>query len=134
MKLTIIPSDGTIVKDGSGYSGLDFSGAGVPSYVHALQWRGQGGWIECTDMTNAPLTALPDWAEAALAIWQDADDAANAPPPDPTPEEITAMRIAELKYFLRETDYVALPDYDKEKPDVLAQRAAWRSELRELEN
>jgi hypothetical protein len=42
-------------------------------------------------------------------------------------------RIAELKQLLRDTDYVALPDYDKEKPDVLAQRAAWRAELRELE-
>jgi hypothetical protein len=42
-------------------------------------------------------------------------------------------RIAELKQLLRETDFVALPDYDKDKPDVLAQRQAWRDELRELE-
>lgn len=42
-------------------------------------------------------------------------------------------RIAELKQLLRDTDYVALADYDKDKPDVLAQRAAWRAELRELE-
>jgi len=42
-------------------------------------------------------------------------------------------RIAELKQLLRDTDFVALPDYDKDKPDVLAQRQAWRSEIRELE-
>ena len=42
-------------------------------------------------------------------------------------------RIAELKQLLRDTDFVALPDYDKDKPDVLAQRQAWRDELRELE-
>jgi hypothetical protein len=42
-------------------------------------------------------------------------------------------RIAELKQLLRDTDFVALPDYDKDKPDVLAQRQAWRTELRELE-
>lgn len=60
-----------------------------------------------------------------------------------TPEEIAACeaaaqadtisdRIAELKQLLASTDYVALPDYDKSKPDVLAQRQAWREELRAL--
>ena len=44
-----------------------------------------------------------------------------------------AERIAELKQLLAETDFVALSDYDKDKPDVLAQRQAWRVELRELE-
>jgi hypothetical protein len=42
-------------------------------------------------------------------------------------------RIAELKQFLRDTDYVALSDYDEDKPKVLAQRQAWRDEIRELE-
>ena len=41
-------------------------------------------------------------------------------------------RIAELKQLLADTDYVALADYDKDKTDVLAQRAAWRTELRGL--
>jgi hypothetical protein len=44
-----------------------------------------------------------------------------------------ATRIAELKQLLAETDYVALADYDKSKPEVLAQRQAWRDEIRELE-
>jgi hypothetical protein len=43
------------------------------------------------------------------------------------------QRNAELKQLLAGTDYVALSDYDKDKPDVLAQRQAWREELRELE-
>jgi hypothetical protein len=42
-------------------------------------------------------------------------------------------RILELQQLLRDTDYVALSDYDKDKPDVLAQRQAWREELRGLE-
>jgi hypothetical protein len=42
-------------------------------------------------------------------------------------------RILELQQLLRDTDYVALSDYDKDKPDVLAQRQAWRAEIRELE-
>jgi hypothetical protein len=41
-------------------------------------------------------------------------------------------RIAELKQFLRDTDYVALSDYDKDKSEIVAQRQAARNELREL--
>ena len=43
-----------------------------------------------------------------------------------------AARIVELKQLLASTDYVALADYDKSKPEVLAQRQAWREELRAL--
>jgi hypothetical protein len=58
-----------------------------------------------------------------------------------TPEQIAAeaaeaareKRIAELKKYLRETDYVTLPDYGKDKPDIIAQRQAARDEIRELE-
>lgn len=42
--------------------------------------------------------------------------------------------IAEIKQLLRDTDYIALSDYDKDKPDVLAQRQLWRDELRALED
>ncbi len=41
-------------------------------------------------------------------------------------------RIAELKRNLAETDYVTLSDYDKDKTEVLADRQAWRDELRQL--
>ena len=133
MKFTIIPVDRTAAKDGIGYLDLDLSEAGIPETVHALQWQGAAGVVEYTDMTNEEIATLPEWAERVLAIWQAADDAANAPPPDPAPEELTAARIAELKQLLAETDYVALADYDKDKPEVLAQRQAWRDEIRELE-
>lgn len=42
-------------------------------------------------------------------------------------------RVAELKRKLAETDYVALTDYDKDQPELKAQRQAWREEIRELE-
>ena len=51
-------------------------------------------------------------------------------------EKLNRKRIArvnELKRNLAETDYVTLPDYDKEKPEVVEQRAEWRAEVRELE-
>jgi hypothetical protein len=47
--------------------------------------------------------------------------------------KINAARIAELKQLLRDSDYVVLPDYDKDKADVIAQRQAWRDEIRSLE-
>ena len=42
-------------------------------------------------------------------------------------------RIAELKDKLKDTDYVTLSDYDKDKPEILADRQAWRDEIRQLE-
>jgi hypothetical protein len=50
----------------------------------------------------------------------------------PTAEQIAQARIFELRQLLRDTDYVALPDYDKDKPEILTQRQAWRVELRGL--
>lgn len=43
-------------------------------------------------------------------------------------------RIEKLKSKLLETDYITLPDYDKDKPDVIEQRQQWREEIRALEN
>lgn len=43
------------------------------------------------------------------------------------------QRIAELKQKLSETDYVTLPDYDQDKPQVIASRQEWRKEIRSLE-
>jgi len=70
--------------------------------------------------------------------WMDAS-------PKPSDEELTAQyaaaqakeeaakEISELKRKLFKTDYVALADYDKSKPDVIAQRQQWRDRIRELE-
>lgn len=59
---------------------------------------------------------------------------------DKTPAELAAeqaasvaMRVIDLKKLLADTDYVALADYDKSKPEVLAQRQSWREEIRTLE-
>jgi bifunctional ADP-heptose synthase (sugar kinase/adenylyltransferase) len=42
-------------------------------------------------------------------------------------------RIVELKQLLASTDYVTLSDYDKNKPEILTDRQAWRDEIRQLE-
>jgi hypothetical protein len=44
-----------------------------------------------------------------------------------------AERIAELKALLTNSDYKVLPDYDKPDENIVAQRQAWREEIRTLE-
>ena len=79
MKLTIIPVDGAVYKDGYSYSGLDLSF--VSSNVHALQWKGSTGWIEFvenddgTKPQNEPITELPSWASVCVAKWDEAETA-----------------------------------------------------------
>jgi hypothetical protein len=82
MKLTIIPVDGAVYKDGYSYSGLDLSAA--PSNVHALQWKDTKGWIEFTDNDdgtkpqNEAITELPSWANACVTKWDEAKAAEEA--------------------------------------------------------
>jgi hypothetical protein len=71
MKLTIIPSDGAVYKDGNSYSGLDLSTA--PSNVHALQWKDDG-----TKPQNEIITELPSWANACVTKWDEAKAAEEA--------------------------------------------------------
>jgi hypothetical protein len=78
MKLTIIPSDGAVYKDGLSYSGLDISFA--PANVHALQFNdnSNAGWIEFTQDdfgakdANQTITSLPEWAITAISKWEEA--------------------------------------------------------------
>jgi hypothetical protein len=74
-----------------------------------------------TDATTGQQTIRP-YTPAEIATAQAVAQAATS-----------SARIAELKQLLASTDYVALADYDKSKPEVLAQRQAWREELRTLE-
>jgi hypothetical protein len=41
-------------------------------------------------------------------------------------------RIAELKTLLAKSDYKVLPDYDNPDEAIVAQRQAWRDEIRSL--
>lgn len=84
----------------------------------------------------------PEHKEGFLLLWSGSEWSYEAAPepeiePDPTEEEVAAQekadRILLLKSNLKETDYVALPDYDQDKADVIASRQAWREEIRTLE-
>jgi hypothetical protein len=82
MKLTIIPSDGAVYKDGVSYSGLDLSV--VPTNIHALQWyetEGEVEFINNSDRTkpqNELIAELPAWANACVTKWNEAKAAEEA--------------------------------------------------------
>lgn len=78
MKITIIPNDQAVYKDGVSYSSLMLNT--VPADVHALQWDNTAGWIEYKNNAkpNETISALPQWANDALTVWQQAYDAEQA--------------------------------------------------------
>jgi hypothetical protein len=73
MKLSIIPIDGTVSKDGISFIKLKFDACNIPNHVHALQWEGSEGWIEDKSplIENQKITELPDWANACLNLWEE---------------------------------------------------------------
>jgi hypothetical protein len=79
MRITIIPVDGAVYIDGTSYSKLDLSF--VPSGIHALQWYETYGEIEykrefvdgnIVHPGNETITVLPEWADTAVAAWNQA--------------------------------------------------------------
>jgi hypothetical protein len=88
MKLTIIPSDVAVYVDGvmKAYAPLplNLTQCGIPSDVHALQWKDTKGWIEFTDNDdgtkpqNEAITELPSWANAYVTKWDEAKAAEEA--------------------------------------------------------
>ena len=83
MRITIIPVDGTITKNGEVYIGLDLSSCGIPVDVHAFQWEENEpnkGHIEFKSplTQNQDVTELPNWVNACLSKWQEAYDAQQA--------------------------------------------------------
>ena len=80
MKLIIIVEDNAVYVDGvmkaSEPLPLDLSKCGIPSNVHALQWKDTFGWIEFQDnpdgtkTDNESITELPKWALACVEVWE----------------------------------------------------------------
>ena len=78
MKITILPSDQAVYKDGVSYLGLTLNS--IPTDVHALQWDNNAGHIEYKNHVkpNETISALPQWANDAVVVWQQAYDADQA--------------------------------------------------------
>jgi hypothetical protein len=86
MRVTIIPSDGSVSIDGVGYGSLDLSAIDVS--VHAVQWYGTKGEVEVRDpvtrkmVENRAITSLSAF-QSALDAWNVANTAALTPPVEP---------------------------------------------------
>jgi len=70
MKLTIIPIDGNVNKDGYSYLQLDLSSFSIPSNVRVLQWENTSGWLEFWDKQNEDISELPTWANSCVTLWE----------------------------------------------------------------
>lgn len=104
MKLTIIPTDGSVGENGVFYNGLDLSSCNIPADVHALQWQDTAGWIEYdTTISNETITELPAWANCCMTKWTEAN---NPPVVPPTAEQ--NKKTASQKLY--ETDWTTIPD------------------------
>jgi hypothetical protein len=103
----------------------------------------QNGWIDCEIEHPTygwiPFTCDPNdtgagFDTAALFAEMQPYSAEYVPPSaEGLEEQARLARCAKLKRLLAETDYVALSDYDQDKPEILLQRQAWREEIRKLE-
>jgi hypothetical protein len=102
MLLTIIPTDGNVIKDRVGYTELDLSSCNIPSNVRALQWKETSGWIEFWDKQNEDITSLPSWVDCCLAVWTVANTPVPPSPPTASDNKFTAVQL------LQQTDWTQI--------------------------
>jgi hypothetical protein len=86
MRISIIKEDGTVVKNGAGYGGLDLSA--LPTNFHAVQWYGSNGDLETIDedgaTSNTTITDLSPY-QWCVDLWDALDaevQAQNVPSPE----------------------------------------------------
>jgi len=102
----------------------------MESAVMEIQYRrNDGSFVAIVNGNPYHITPHDPLFLEAKELGQDAPFEPEFVSPPPTPEE----RIAELKALLTNSDYKVLPDYDKPDEAIVAQRQAWRDEIRELE-
>lgn len=89
MRLTVIPSDNIIIKDGQR---LVFQFA-APADLHAIQWYGTHGFIETTDGKQV---RTDDQADVQAYIDAYAAEAARLAAITPTLAELKAAKLAAL--------------------------------------
>jgi hypothetical protein len=112
MKLTIVRSDGLVIKNGKAYGDLDMSS--IDPSIHAVQWDDASGQIEFVvgsdgiKPVNKPITSIDEF-QAVIDEW-DAKDYATNHPPAPSPKHLLIACVARAKMLLKDTDWSQLPD------------------------
>lgn len=138
MKLTIIPSDGAVYKEGVSLSHLTLEN--IPSNVHALQWNVDQGWVEYKDGTpNKIITQLPDWAVSSVNTYEDTlasitaeKQALNNPPVLSYDKKLFLIKVERDKR-LTATDWTQLSDViAMHNESWLTAWKAYRQALRDL--
>lgn len=127
MKISIIPSDGTVCENGLCYNNLNWDG--TPVNVHALQWQDDSGWIEYNDgQPNESITVLPAWVVNAELAWTEANT--PKPPEPPTAEQNKQTALG----LLAATDFTEIPSVSdpSSTPHLLnkADFVAYRDQVR----
>ena len=75
MRIVIVSEDNAVGVNGDFRHNLDFSQCGLPANFWAFQWNQRGdntGEIEYNSpmIQNDPVTEIPAWATACVAVWQ----------------------------------------------------------------
>lgn len=123
MKVSIIKSDGGVVKDGVGISGLSLSG--IADDVWAVQWDSSTskGTVEKTDLSVTEITSFTPY-ESAVTEY----DAALVTVEEATDEQKVRFERDEL---LSESDWTVLPDSPLSTSKVTEWKT-YRQALRDL--
>jgi len=93
MKLTIINEDNAVYVDGICRI-VDLLKCGIPSNVHALQWKETAGWIEFKDADdgskpiNQIIDVLPQWANDSVKAFNNATPAQKIEQATPSPSPV----------------------------------------------
>jgi hypothetical protein len=114
MRLTIIPSDNTVVVDGRGAT-VNLAGYPALNGVHAIQWDGEQGHIEFKNSPFSTANFKTNERLAGIGAYQNIIDTwrqvvkeidANPPKPPPHPAE-TPEGIAYLKKMAEDKARIA---------------------------
>lgn len=109
MKLTIVPIDKVVIVDGVAIHDIDMTG--IDPDIHAVQFDGNGGWIEYKDGDNEPIDSVSRF-DAIIARHASALAEEQAKAADPyygmTPEEklvaVKQAKVTEINDAFQEAD------------------------------
>jgi hypothetical protein len=128
MKLSIIPADNTVCKDGYCISDLDLSF--MAPNIHAVQWDTNSGWIECVALpdgsipAHVELTSIEEYTSLIAAFDAAKSSAEQAEAPVSDAELVRGVRDG----LMMQSDW-------SQAPDSTADREAWatyRQALRDI--
>lgn len=108
MKITIIREDKTVIKDGTGISGLTLSS--VPSDVWAVQWDSttSKGTVEKNDLSVSAITSISDY-QSCIDEFDTKKAELEKDPTLTTDEKWANLRFIRQSLLI-ESDWTQLPD------------------------